>query len=172
MSLTRSAQKPSLAPIAGSDETTPGYRERSLWASLGAVALVDTVYFFMVVKSWLADNPLDAQGLIRLSVGIVVLLLVIEAVFLLANRARHELMDERDQLIAAQSARLAYAVFVVGVLCTLALYLLNAAGQPEPLWGLELFAIPHFEVHLILAALVSAELTRYGTSLLRYRRGY
>ena len=100
MSLTRSAQKPSLAPIAGSDETTPGYRERSLWASLGAVALVDTVYFFMVVKSWLADNPLDAQGLIRLSVGIVVLLLVIEAVFLLANRARHELMDERDQLIA------------------------------------------------------------------------
>jgi len=147
-----------------------GYRERSLWASLIAVALVDTGYFFMVVRGWLTDAPLDAHGLITLCCAIVLVLLAIEIGFAFVHRALREPMDERDELIAAQSARLAYVVFVVGVLVTLGLHLLNATEPAEALLGLDLFAVPLFEVHLILASLVSAELIRYSYSLRRYRQ--
>ena len=150
----------------------PGYRERSLWASLAAVALVDTGYFFMVLRGWLSDAPLTASGLIALLVAIVVVLLLIEVGFVIRNRAHREPRDERDELIAAESARVAYWVFVCGVVFALGLHLLNAVSPGEPLWGLAVFSVPLFEVHLILATLVSAELVRYAVALLRYRRGY
>ena len=154
------------------EESSPsGYRERGLWASLVAVALVDSIYFLMVVRAWFADDPLTASGLIKLCVAIVLVLFAIEAGFAFIHRARREPMDERDKLIAAESARLAYRVFVAGVLVSLGLHLLNAATPDEPLWGLALFNVPRFEVHLILASLVSAELVRYGGALWRYRQG-
>jgi|GEM_PF-1456417 len=149
-----------------------GYRERSLWASLFAVALVDTGYFLMVVRGWLTDDPLTAPGLIQLCIAIVLVLLAIEVGFAFVHRARREPMDERDELIAADAARLAYRVFVAGVLIALGLHLLNAATPTEPLWGLAIFNVPLFEVHFILASLVSAELIRYGGALWRYQQGH
>jgi len=149
-----------------------GYRERSLWASLGAVALVDTAYFFMVVQGWLTNDPLTAHGLINLCIAIVVVLLVIEVGFAFLHRGQREAMDERDQLIAAEAARQAYGVFVASVMAVVGLHLLNAADSSQPLGGLALFDVPFFEVHLILASLVTAELIRYGGSLWRYRQGH
>lgn len=143
-----------------------GYRERALWASLAAVALVDTIYFAVVVYRWLRDEPLTAAGLTVLLVGIAIVLLAIEIGFGLANKARREPMDERDEAIAAKSARLAYVVFVTGVLVALGVHLLSADAQAGPLLG-----IPLIEVHLILASLVSAELVRYASALQRYRAG-
>ena len=153
------------------DASLKGYRERSLWASLLAVALVDTGYFAMVARGWLTDSPLTAHGLIQLCIAIVVVLFAIEVGFVIVHRARREPMDERDDLIAAEAARVAYGFFVAGVLVTLGLHLLNAATPAEPLWGIALFSVPLFEVHLILASLVGAELIRYGGALWRYQQG-
>lgn len=149
-----------------------GYRERSLWVSLGAVALVDTLYFAVVTYGWLSGDELSANGLIALLAVIVGMLLLIEVAFVLSNRAQREPMDERDQSIAASAAYLAYLVFAGAVVVALALHLLNARSGAEPLFGLPVFDVPLVEVHLILAGLVSAELVRYGSALLQYRRGY
>lgn len=149
-----------------------GYRERSLWVSLVAVALVDTLYFAVVIYGWVSANELSAAGLIGLLAVIVGLLLLIELTFVLSNRAQREPMDERDQSIAAGAAHLAYLVFAGSVVVALALHLLNVRNGPEPLLGLVVFNVPLVEVHLILAGLVSAELVRYGSALLQYRRGY
>lgn len=145
-----------------------GYRERSLWVSLLAVALVDTLYFALVLRGAAVGSPLTADGLMLLLLVIVVVLVVIELVFVLGNRRAREPMDERDEAIAAHAARVAYGVFALGVLVALFAHLLNARSLEtgsEPLFGWRLF-----EVHLILASLVSAELTRFGVALLGYRR--
>ncbi len=145
-----------------------GYRERSLWVSLLAVALVDTLYFALVFRGVVVGSPLTADGLMLLLLIIAGVLIGIELVFVLGNRRRREPMDERDEAIAARAARVAYGVFALGVLLALVAHLLStrsvaAGGEP-------LFSWPLFEVHLILASLVSAELTRFGVALLGYRR--
>lgn len=149
-----------------------GYRERSLWVSLVAVALVDTLYFAVVIYGWQSGNELTASGLIVLLAVIVGLLLLIELTFVFSNRAQREPMDERDQSIAAGAAHLAYLVFAGSVVAALALHLLNARSGSEPLFGLAVFDVPLVEVHLVLAGLVSAELVRYGGALLQYRRDH
>ncbi len=153
-------------------EESLGYRERSLWVSLVAVALVDTLYFAVVIYGWLSGDALSASGLVGLLAVIVGLLVLIELTFVLSNRAQREPLDERDQSIAARAAHLAYLVFAGSVVAALGLHLLNVRNGPEPLFGLAVFNVPLVEVHLILAGLVSAELVRYGSALLQYRRGY
>ena len=150
-----------------------GYRERSLWVSLVAVALVDTLYFGVVLYGWYTEQGLSARGLIGLLAVIVGLLLLIELTFALSNRAQREPMDERDQSIAASSARLAYFVFAAAVVLSLTLHLLNvnAQSRADALFGLAIFNVPLVEVHLILAGIVTAELVRYSTALRHYRRG-
>jgi len=147
-----------------------GNRERSLWVSLLAVALVDTLYFAFVVHAWGVGEPISADGLIGLLVLISLLLLAIALMFAWATRAAKEPMDERDQAIAASSARLGYLVLVGAVVMGLALHLLNVNQAPDPLLGVALFEVPLVEVHLLLAGLVTAELVRYGAALLQYRQ--
>lgn len=149
-----------------------GYRERSLWVSLLAVALVDTLYFAFVVYAWALGEPISADGLIGLLVLITLLLLAIALMFTWATRAAKEPMDERDQAIASSSARLGYLVLVGAVVVGLALHLLNVNQAPGPLFGLALFDLPLIEVHLLLAGLVTSELVRYGAALLQYHQGW
>jgi len=144
-----------------------GYRERSLWVSLGAVALVDTLYFFVVLRGWLAGAPLTASGLIGLLLAIAGVLIAIEVIFALGNARRREPMDERDEAIAARAARFAYGVFALGVVLALLLHLANHRNLD--VLGVPLVSWPLFEVHLILASLVSAELSRFAVALLGYR---
>lgn len=160
------------ADIKSTDHTGIGYRERSLWVSLAAVGLVDTFYFAVVVYSWWSGTELSANGLIGLLVVVVGLLLLIELAFVLVSRARRESMDERDQSIAAGAAMLAYTVFSCCVVLALALHLLNVRSGDGALFGLAVFDVPLIEVHLVLVGLVTAELVRHSTALMRYRRGY
>jgi len=148
-----------------------GYRERGLWVSLLAVALVDTLYFAFVVYAWGVSEPISADGLIGLLLLISLLLLAIALTFTWVTRAAKEPMDERDQAIAAASARQGYLVLVGAVVMGLALHLFNVNQAPDPLLGFALFDVPLIEVHFLLAGLVSAELVRYGAALLRYRQG-
>ena len=92
-----------------------GYRARLLWASLIAVGLVDCLYFAVVLFRWSQGDPLLAKGLVALLLIIAGVLVAIEVLFVLANRAYREPMDERDEAIAGSSARLAYGVFIAGV---------------------------------------------------------
>lgn len=145
-----------------------GYRERSLWVSLLAVALVDTLYFALVLRGVVVGSPLTADGLMLLLLVIAGVLIGIELVFVLGNRRQREPMDERDEAIAARAGRVAYGVFALGVLLALVAHLLSTRSVAAG--GGPLFSWPLFEVHLILASLVSAELTRFGVALLGYRR--
>ena len=99
-------------------------------------------------------------AVLQLLALIAALLVAVELGFGWVNRASREPLDERDRAIAASAGRLAYGVFVVGVLLALMLELLDVFA-----------GVPFGVVHLVLASLVSAELTRHGYSLLRYRRG-
>ena len=146
-----------------------GYRERSLWASLLAVALLDTLYFAWVLGAWWSERALGADQLLGLLLVIASVLVVIEVGFVLATRSHREPMDERDQAIAAGSARLAYGVFALGVLLALGLHLLNL--QRLELGHPPLVQLPLIEVHLILGSLVTAELCRFGSAIARYRSG-
>lgn len=148
------------------------YRERSLWVSLLAVALVDTLYFGLVMYRWWSGSAFSPFELGLLLMGIALVLIAIQLAFTSVNRRQREPMDERDRGIATGAASRAYAVFAGALVLALALHLANAANKQEPLFGLAIFDVPLIEVHLVLVCLVSAELVRHATALLRYRRGY
>lgn len=157
---------------AADESLGASYRERRLRVSLLAVALVDTLYFSLVVYRWWSGSAFSPVEL-GLLLGVIALVLIaIQLVFTSASRSKREPMDERDQEIAAAAASTAYAVFAGALVLALALHLANAANEGAPLFGLAIFDVPLIEVHLVLVCLVSAELVRHATALLRYRRGY
>lgn len=161
------------------------FHERSVWVSLGAIALVDTAYFIAVFRR---GSDLDATNLLAILGFIVLALLVVEIGFHAAQRffGASSTVDERDDVISAQAHRLAYIVLLFGVDAALAILLLRAAdpcfsspdyscmAQQLGSWGsmvTSFLQTPHLDVHLFIGALVSAELIRFGAQLWLYRAG-
>ena len=144
-------------------------REKSICGSMVAV-LVIAIAYFSRTASWIAADAVDPEEVAGLSVGALILLVVVQLVFqgLLALASRDDPTDERDRLIAAVASRNAYIVLQVGL--WLVIGHVVAAAVMQHTAAARWFA-PVATTQLGLLAAIAAELAKYFSQLVYYRRG-
>lgn len=149
-------------------------REANIWGSL-AIDLITAVYYFSGLAVVGVAGGLANPALVKVAFQAVVLAIIVSIVVFTAIRALtpDEPMDERDYRIQARANTAAYYVLTAGVLATighLAIYRLV-----EPILDTEVPAglgtAPGLVVHMLLAALIVASVSRSATQLVHYRRG-
>jgi hypothetical protein len=140
------------------------FREKSLWASTLATALVYGNYF--ATAGVFAG---ERSGMVRL-LSTVMLLVFVEVTCEIAINIfdRPQPKDERDRIIEGKGYRSGYVVATVGLVTLLmgygALHVTQGAAGGE--W-MEPIAV----AQLLLLLLVLAELAKSGTMIFHYRRG-
>lgn len=144
-------------------ETNPmAYRERIAWLSLIAMAVTFGPYFtVMALSPPTAPLPdLGTMGWFALTVGCQAVILAVGHGVL---RWRHAAdarapADERDRAISRRSLGAAYYVLIAGVILVGCVMPFQSAG-----WRL---------INAAVAAIVLAEVVRYGVAAYCYRRGF
>src|SRR5262245_16387256 len=144
-------------------------REKSICGSMVAVLAIAIAYFSRTA-SWIAADTVDPGEVAGLSFGALILLIAVQVVFqgLLALASRHDPTDERDRLIAAVASRNAYIVLQVGLWFVIGHLVAAAAMQHTA--SARWFA-PFATAQLGLAAAIAAEIAKYVSQLVYYRRG-
>lgn len=143
--------------LAMVDEPGPGltFREKSLWVQIASTVVIYAYYFWRAVAIGETD-----PGQVGVLFGVVVVVMVAVQAVVHAALVRHrrpEVADERDRRIAVKAARNAYYVLMTGVWGALGLIALTA----KPFWV----------AHAALLAIIVAELVRFASQLVYYRRG-
>lgn len=134
------------------------FRETSAWISLVTTLLVYAYYFWSVLGMRGAGGP-ETIGLL---IGCVVILVVLQIIFHIAAairspRAAQTPQDEREKMIALKSMSVAYYVVASGaVLAAMGLVFVGNA-----------FAM----ANLLLLSLVAAEIVKYASQIVFFRRG-
>ncbi len=146
------------------------YPEKSALVSLLAVLFIYGGYFADVV-SGASERTLSAM--LYASIGVVIALVVIEILFhvalsLVSPGDAEAPADERDRLINARAARLAYGVLSAGVIIVLVHILLRGAmGEAGAVAAVDLFTV----ANLLLLCVVCSEICQFGARIYYYRRG-
>lgn len=136
------------------------FQEKSNAVMLGILGLVYAGYTFVIVR-WAVDTPVAEmtwQPLMILTVVPVTLLAAATHIYL-AMRSPNDAdeYDERDRLIDLRGEWLGGIVLAVGVFAGIVL----AMFETDPFWV----------AHVLLGALVLAEITKDARTLVLYRRG-
>jgi hypothetical protein len=147
----------------GNRQDTPiptSFREKSAWISFFSFLVVFGIYFGNVLLVLLGHT--SARGTQRLFFTLLVVLVAVEVLLhaLVAARSPREALtpkDERERLIELKATRIAFFVLVGGALLAIATTH-HGAGT----WVL---------AHCVLFAVVVAELVRFGSQIVFYRRG-
>ncbi len=147
------------------------FREKSILGSL--IALVIVSFFYVTKVTALADTgePIDPWALMWVAVMTVIALIVIEATYqgIIAVRSRPEAADERDRLIDSRADQIGYRVLSVGAVLAMGQAFMTTI-EPSSLNGY--VASPLMTVHILLGALVLAEVVSDVARLVFYRRGF
>ncbi len=135
------------------------FREKSAWISLASLLIVFGVYFWNVARVVARQKPI--APMIPLFLGLLVALIVAEVALhlLIAMRAPHDARapkDERERLIELTATSKAFYVLVVGALLSI--------GTMHLRIGVWVMA------HCVLLSVVVAELVKFGTQIVLYRR--
>ena len=148
------------------------FREKSIAASLLLTLVLFAYYFSKVFKVLAADSSESVQNLPAVLIGVVVMMVVVEAVFhtVIAIAARgNDRDDERDRLIEAKATRIAYFVLVAGCVTTIGHATLSGLF-PERV-APSVLANPIMTANLVLFSFILAEITGFTMQLVYYRRG-
>ena len=134
------------------------FREKSAWISLITTFAV-YAYYFWNLQSTRGRNGGESLGLF---IGCVVILIVLQIIFhiIAAIRAPRDATaprDERERMIALKSSNIAYYVV--------------ASGAVLAAMGLVFVGEPFVMANFLLLALVLAELTKYASQIVFFRRG-
>jgi hypothetical protein len=149
-----------MVDIPDIDPTPPrSFREKSAWISFFSLLVVFGIYFWHVLRVLAGQAEARATG--RLFFSLLIVLVAVEVVLhvLIAVQSPKDARtpkDEREQLIELRATRLAFFVLLVGALLAIAT-IHHGVGR----WGL---------VHCVLFAVVVAELVRFGSQIVFYRR--
>jgi hypothetical protein len=139
------------------------FREKSAWIALLAMAACYGAYFFAVTK-WPQGTGGRASfrflGFFALAtVSQLVIMVVAHIAIALTSRADAKApADERDRAIDGRARGIAYYVLMTGTVIVGCVMPFNSGG-----WRI---------INAALLALVAAEMVRYGTVILSYRRGW
>ncbi len=134
------------------------FEEKSVWIQLLSLFLVMGGYFVVAARMWDAGvTPIAAY--VPLFAGAVVLLVVVQVAghIVAAITSRQTGADERDRLIGWRAESNAAWILGVGVLLAIG----GLAMSIDNLWV----------AHLLLAAMLLSELTKYALQLAYYRLG-
>lgn len=136
------------------------FREKSAWISFLLLLGLFTPFFYYSYLSLTDQVPHREamQTAIALLAAFVVLEIVLHAV--VAMRAPAEARsprDEREQVIAMRATRIAFPVLVLGALASAAMLHVSPS-----VWVMQ---------QAVLLAVVVAELVKFGTEIVLYRRG-
>lgn len=136
------------------------FREKSAWISFLLLLAVFTPFFYYSYLS-LTDQIAHREGMraaFVLLAAFVVLEIVLHAV--IAMRAPAEARsprDERERLIAMKATSVAFPVLVLGALAGAAMLHVSLS-----VWVMQ---------QAVLLAIVVAEVVKFGTEIVLYRRG-
>lgn len=153
-----------------SEKLPISFREKSAWACAVSIIAVFVPYFFHVFRLF-ERQELTAVSILPMFVGAVVVqvALLVAAHIVFAIRAKQEPKDERDSAIEAKSFHSAYfvcgffAFFGMGwvIMYTIAVGSAAAARVLTPITISQ----------MVLFCFVMAEVTKYLTQAISYRRG-
>lgn len=146
------------------------FQEKSVGGSLVAVAAC-SLYYFAAVSKMYAGGTIDPSRAAVLGISLVVALVLVEIVYhsIVAGVSDSVESDERDRRIETRASRNAYVVLSLGGFVLVVHLLGNALVDVPPRYR-ELVA-PFTVANLLLLALVVAEIVKYVSQLVYYRRG-
>ena len=136
------------------------FREKSAWISFVSILLVFGAYFWNINR--ILRGQVEHRAAFKISVGLIVAFVLLEIVLHIAvaiqapNEARAP-KDERERLIEMRATRVAFQVLVVGALLGVGTMHVTARA-----WVM---------AHVVLLAVVVAELVKFGGQILYFRRG-
>ena len=145
------------------------YQEKSITGSLLAMLLVYGYYFAAVLRH--IGQPEFGGGAIGRLMQTVIAIIVIEIVYhiVLAVQSKPEPKDERDILIESKAYRNAYLLLATGAALVIGLVLV--AGLIRDAAPTRIMVTPFLLVNVVLLFMVLAEVMKFVTQLLYYRRG-
>ncbi|HEX7530452.1 MAG TPA: hypothetical protein VF333_04855 [Pyrinomonadaceae bacterium] len=149
---------PSTSTISESDMS---FREKGAWACLLTTVVVFVPYFAQIFRLFARDElkiSLVITGFFIASIWQVLLHVVAQIVI----RSKREPKDERDAIIESKSFRHAYWVFAFFGWAVIMVPALTRTGS---------LLAPAFISQLLFLCFVLAEVTRYSTQVVCYRRG-
>ncbi len=146
------------------------FRERSAWASLATIVLVFVPYFARIFRLFLGGRLTGSQIMAAFMGAVffqILLSIVVQIVIGIATRQDQK--DERDTAIESKSFKYAYNVLIyscfVGVPIVIGHWFgFDPAAGPRLIGGT-------FIIQLLLLCFVLAEVTKYLTQGICYRRG-
>lgn len=136
------------------------FREKSVWISLISILVVFIPFFWNSYRQYTGqvDGSSAVTVAFSLLVAFVVLELVLHAVVALQAPAEaRSPRDEREHLIEMRATRIAFQVLVVGALAAVATVHLTSRA-----WVMQ---------QVVLLAIVVAELVKFATQVVLFRRG-
>ena len=135
------------------------FREKSAWISLVLIVLVFGPYFWLVGQSFAGQTHVHGGTQFALILLFVVLEIVLHiAVAIQSPRDAEAPSDERDNLIDLRATRVAFYVMFGGALISI-----FTLQFPVSVWTLSQF---------VLFSSVVAELVKFGSQIVFYRRGF
>ena len=146
------------------------YQEKSILGSLLAMVLVYGYYFAAALRH--VTEPEFGSGSLGRLIFTVIAIVAIEIVYhiVLAIEQKPEAKDERDILIEGRAYRNAYFLMATGAF--LVINYVIVASLMRDAAPTRILITPSLMVNLILLAMVAGELTKYGSQLFYYRRGF
>jgi len=146
------------------------FQEKSIWVSVIAILVVFGYYFISIFSA--AGSMTSAETIFRF-IGAIVILVIIEitlhiliAVTDVKGAEEHDVVDERDRLVAIKANRNAYFVLTIGVFTLIGHFVASEmARYPGPDFT------PLMSANLLLLIVVSAEIVNFSSQLYYYRKG-
>ncbi|MDQ6913310.1 MAG: hypothetical protein M3128_10600 [Verrucomicrobiota bacterium] len=146
------------------------FREKSAWITLLLLLAVYGPYFIHI--SHLAQNgELSLPALVKIFISALFLQIIVAVIAHVAISIgrRVEAKDERDRAIEAKAFRNGYFVFISAISCA-AIGILMLSPFPEPAANSGWLSGAGIS-QILLLCMVLAEITKYGTHVVCYRRG-
>jgi hypothetical protein len=138
------------------------FREKKAWITLCTLLVVFSVYTIVMTRAYHVAEP-NFGYLLHLLLLAIVAFGVIEVILLLVARLyspddANTPKDEREQLIEYKANRLAYQI-LLALIAVVTFFMIHLNGDT---WGFG---------NLYLGTLMLAEVVRFGTQIVLYRKG-
>jgi hypothetical protein len=134
------------------------FREKTAWISVLSMLAIYGYYFWSLIHAGPQPGGVHVGGLLETIIALVVVqtVLTVAAAIFTPKEAKAP-RDEREKLIELRAMRVAYS----GLATSVALACFFGAFDPPIV----------FNTNALLFVLVTAEVLRYGCTIIQYRRG-
>jgi hypothetical protein len=153
-----------MSKVSATSESSMSFREKGAWACLLTTFAVFVPYFAQVFRLFVRGELKTSSVITAFFIASIwQVLLNVVAQIVIATRSKQEPKDERDSAIESKSFRHAYWVFA---------FFLWPVIMVAPFSALASHVLtPALISQMLFLCFVAAEVTRYLTQVISYRRG-